>query len=551
MSASPDAAAQVVRATIDVRRFPWVRPLVGAYANDFTSVAPLYAGNPVDPSAWRNAIGRVQRAPRDRAALAALVEAQLERRQAPQAAREAASLLAHPDSVAVVTGQQAGLFGGPLYTLLKAINTLQLAARVRSESGTPAVAVFWIDEEDHDWNEIRTAHVLDADFALREATVPDVEGAGTRPIATLVLDEGINDALEQLDAALAPSEFKGEVMAELRRHYRPGVGMGQAFAGWIDRLLGRHGLVVFESADAKAKPLVAKLFAREFEHPGRTSALARQAAVEMARLGHEPQVEPAEDSVALFYVDGDGRRAIKRRGAGFAVDETAYGTDKLLAEVASSPSRFSPNVLLRPLVQDQLFPTVCYVGGPSELAYQAQLKTIYREFGIELPLLYSRTSITLLDSAAVRLLERHHLALDALQPQDDSTLNKLLEEQLPPSIERTMDDAERDIALHAQSLKREVAAVDPTLAGAVDTTVERMQESLKTLHHKIIQATKRKDETLRRQFTRTRTLAFPGGDPQERLLNLAFFLNRHGWGLCDRLLETLPLDMGKHFVMTV
>jgi uncharacterized protein YllA (UPF0747 family) len=114
-----------------------------------------------------------------------------------------------------------------------------------------------------------------------------------------------------------------------------------------------------------------------------------------------------------------------------------------------------------------------------------------------------------------------------------------------------MDDIERDIALQAQALKREVAVVDPTLVGAVDTTVERVQETLKTLHHKIIQASKRKDETLRRQFVRTRTLAFPGGQPQERILGLAFFLNRHGWALCDRLLEMLPLEMGKHFVMMI
>jgi bacillithiol synthase len=551
MSSSPEATAPAVKASIDVRRLPWVRPLVATYANDFASVASLYGGDPADPGAWRETIRRIQNTTRDRAAVAALIGRQLEQRQAPSEAREAAALLEKPDTVAVVTGQQAGLFGGPLYTLLKAINTLQLAERVRTETGVPAVAVFWIDEEDHDWNEIRTAQVLDANSALRSITVPDVEGAGSRPIASLVLDEGINAALDELAAVLTPTEFTGEVVAGLRAHYRPGAGMGRAFAGWLDRLLGRHGLIVFESADVTAKPLAADLFGREVGQPGRTSTLARQAATEMARLGHEPQVEPSEDSVALFYLDGGVRRPIKWRGPEFAVDDRPVSAAALQAEVQSSPARFSPNVLLRPLVQDRLFPTVCYVGGPSELAYQAQLKTIYREFGVELPLLYSRTSVTLLDSSALRFLEKHQLTVDALHTQDDSALNRLLESQLPPSIERTMDDAERDLALQAQALKREVSVVDPTLVGAVDTTVERIQESLKTLHHKIIQATKRKDETLRRQFVRTRMLAFPGGQPQERILNLAFFLNRHGWGLCDRLLEMLPLEMGKHYVMTV
>ena len=540
-----------VRAAIDVRRFPWVRPLVATYANDFPSIAGLFAGDPADPSAWRETITRVQHAPRDRAAVAALMGRQLERRSAPPEARQAAGLLQDPATVAVVTGQQAGLFGGPLYTLLKAITTLQLARRVREEHGTPAVAVFWIDEEDHDWNEIRTASVLDANFALRHVTLADVEGSGVRPIASLVLDAGINDALDELESALASSEFKAELLAGLRGHYRPGPTMSAAFAGWLDALLGRHGLIVFESADAMAKPLVADLFVHEVEHAGRTPALARQAGAEMARLGHQPQVEPAEDSLALFYIDAAGRRSIKRREGGFAIDDVPYTAEALRAEVQKAPERFSPNVLLRPVVQDRIFPTVCYVGGPSELAYQAQLKNIYREFGVELPLLYSRASATLLDSGAMRFLDRHHLSLDALHAQDDSALNKLLESQLPPTIERSLEDTDRDIALHAQALKREVAVVDPTLAGAVDTTVERMQETLKTLHHKIIQATKRKDETLRRQFMRTRMLAFPGGHPQERTLNIAFFLNRHGWALCDRLLDALPLEMGKHYVMTI
>src|SRR5207253_1406188 len=171
-------------------------------------------------------------------------------------------------------------------------------------------------------------------------------------------------------------------------------------------------------------------------------------------------------------------------------------------------------------VQDRLFPTVCYVSGPSELAYQAQLKNVYHEFGIEVPLLYPRASATLLDSAAARFLDRHPLPLETLHVQDDYVLNKLLESQLPPSIERTLEDAGRDVSRHAEALKAEVGSLDPTLVGAVGTTVDRIQESLKTLHHKIVQAAKRKDDTLRRQFQRTRNLTFPGGHQQERVLNV-------------------------------
>jgi len=543
------SAAGVVHAAIDLRRFPWIRPLVSAFTHNFNAVAPLFAGNPADESSWREAIDRVRRAPRDRERLAAALDRQLGRRSAPPEAREAARRLADSGTVAVVTGQQAGLFGGPLYTLLKAVTAIQLARRVEAEHGTPAVAIFWVDAEDHDWEEVRTAKVLDAELAVRQVALSPLDGAGHRPIASLVLDGGVESTMAALQQALAPSEFTGEMLERLRRHYAPGRSMATAFAGWLDELLGQAGLVVYESADPAMKPLAADVFTRELGNPCRTAQLARETGALMRTLGHAPQVEPVEDSVALFYLDGDGRRSIRRRGKDFVIGDTTKPAGDLTAEAESHPERFSPNVLLRPLVQDRLFPTVCYVCGPSELAYQAQLGGVYREFGVEVPLLYPRVTATLLDSAAVRFLDRSDVPLEALHAQDESALNRLLESQLPPGIETALNETERQIAERATSLKAAVTPIDPTLVGAVDTTVDRIRETLQTLHTKIIHATKRKDETLRRQFTRTRTLAFPGGHPQERVLNLAFFVNRYGPVLCDRLIEQLPLETDKHYVL--
>ena len=544
-------ATELVRDAIDLRRLPWIRPLVNAYFNDFSSVASLFAGNPSDPDAWRSAIQRVTRMSRNRTQLAAVVARQLDRRNAPDAARKAASLLASDQTVAIVTGQQAGLFGGPLYTLLKAITAIQQARRVQAEHGTPAIAVFWVDAEDHDWEEIRTARVLDQDFSLRQITLTDLDGAGSRPVASLTMDSGIQDTLIELETSLAQTEFTSEVMSAIRQRYRPGAGIASAFAGWLDDLLGRHGLVVFESADPDAKPLAADLFVHELDHPGRTAQLAKEAGAAMAKLGHDPQVEPGEDTVALFYNDGMGRRPIKRRGADFVVGEGTRPAAELRSEAREHPERFSPNVLLRPVVQDRLFPTVCYVPGPSELAYQGQLAAVYREFGVEMPLLYPRAAATLLDSGAARFLDRHPLPLESLQTRDESTLNRLLEGQLPPVLERTIEDTARELAERGETLKAAVVSIDPTLAGAVDTTVDRMRETLKTLQSKIIHATKRKDDTLRRQFTRTRALTFPDGHPQERVLSQVFFVNRYGLALADRLLEAMPLDTSKHYVLTL
>jgi bacillithiol biosynthesis cysteine-adding enzyme BshC len=434
--------------------------------------------------------------------------------------------------------------------LLKAVTALQLAERARMEHGVPAVAVFWVDSEDHDWEEVRSCPVLDGDLAVRAVALGQPEGAGELPVARIVLGPDAERAVAELEAALQPTEFTAELIGVLRDIYKPGVRMADAFARWMDRLLGSRGLVVFESADAAAKPFVAGLFARELEQPGHTATLALAAGEAMRSKGHEPQVVPQPDAVALFKLNG-GRRSIRARNGRFVIDEETVDAPALIAEAREHPERFSPNVLLRPLAQDTLFPTVAYVSGPSELAYLGQLKDVYRHFGVPMPLIYPRASITLLDSASTRFLARYGLPLEALRPQDEAALNHLLEAQLPASVEHALTAADRAIKEHMAALVDAVGQIDPTLSGAARTTLGRMEHDLRTLHNKIIHAAKKRDETLRRQFSRAQALAFPDGHPQERTLGLPFFLNRYGWALVDRLEAELPLETGKHYVLTI
>jgi bacillithiol biosynthesis cysteine-adding enzyme BshC len=535
---------------IDVRRFPWIRRLAGEYAWNFPSVESFFSGSPSSPDAWRDAVARAQAHPRKRDQMAAAILGQLGARRSPDAAKEAAARLRDPRAVAIVTGQQAGLFGGPLFTLLKAITTIQLAARVSAEHGVPTVPIFWVDAEDHDWDEVRACNVLDDALHYRTIALPEPPGANDVPVAWIRLDDSVNRAADDLALTMAPTEFTDSVLGALRLNYRPGVGMAEAFAGWMDGLLGGRGLVVFDGADPAAKSIAVDLFSREVASPGRTAALAIETGRALSARGHDPQVVPQEDGVALFRLDG-ARRPIRVRDGRFAIGDEAIDGAALAAEVAAAPARFSPNVLLRPLVQDTIFPTVCYVAGPSELAYLAQLGPIYGHFGIPMPLIYPRATATILDSASTRFLARYELPLESLQPQGEAALNKLLESQLPPSVEHSLHSATAAIEAQMSKVIEAVPAIDPTLAGAAKTTLGRMEHDLKTLHQKIIQAAKRRDETLRRQFARAQAQAFPAGQPQERALGIIFFLNRYGWGLVDRLIEDLPTEMGKHWVLTI
>jgi len=539
-----------VRIPVDVRRFPWIRRLAADYAYDFGAVAPFFSGDPSDRTAWADAIARSQAYERRRADIAAVIAGQQQRRNAPPRAREAGRLLADSRTVAIVTGQQAGLFGGPLFTLLKALTALKLANQVSRDHSVPVVAIFWIDAEDHDWEEIRSCTVFDADLTPRTVSLPPRPGAEPAPVATIKLDDAVVGALDETERVLPPTAFREDLLAELRRSYAPGTGMADAFGQWLEQVLGGRGLVVYDSSDARSKPLVSSVFARELSMPGQTVKLASLAGSDLIARGYHAQVHPQDDSAALFRIEG-GRRAIRRQDGQFIVGDERFPTDALLRQATERPTGFSPNVLLRPVVQDTIFPTICYVAGPNELAYLGQLRGVYQHFGVPMPLMYPRASATLLDSAAVRFLTKYKLPLEALQAQDEAALNELLRAQIPPVVEESFTVASQTIEQQMTRLVEAIPALDPTLEGAARSTLARMQHDLQTLHGKMIQAAKRRDETLRRQFIRARALAFPGGHAQERTIGFVSFLNQYGPALVERLDEELPLDLGRHWIVTI
>ncbi len=531
--------SESARIPVDIRRFPWVRKLAADYAFSFASLASFFSGDPSQPQSWSAAIERAQRHPRDRAAIARVLEAQLEARGAAPAAREAARRLADPRAVAIVTGQQAGLFGGPAFSLYKALTAVKLADRIQQEHGVPTVPVFWVEGEDHDWEEVSRCFILDVESRRRAIQLPPRPEAGRTPVARMIFGQEISDAVDELAAALPQTEFTAELLSDLRASYQPGRGMADAFARLLERMLGPHGLVVFDASDPAAKPLASAVFVRELEHAGRTWQLAGEAGDALVERGYHAQVTATDQPAALFHLDGT-RSPIQKADAA-----------RLRAEAQTSPHSFSPNVLLRPVVEDALLPTICYVSGPNELAYLAQLKAVYAHFGVPMPLLYPRLSITVLDSASLRFLARHELPLEELHARDESALNRLLAASLPASVDTALHDAQEAIERSMAVVVSAVPAVDATLEGAAKSTLGRLQHDFSALRGKVISAAKKRDETLRRQFFRAQAQAFPDGVPQERAIGGVSLFNRYGPALIGRLLSDLPLELGQHWMVTL
>lgn len=550
MAVPSDVSPVSASTAVDIRTFPWIRRLASDYAFAYANVSPFFAGDPATPAAWADTIARSQSYVRQPAEIARILAAQQEQRGAPPAARASAARLADPATRVVITGQQAGVFGGPLFTLLKALTAMKLAAKVEREHKVPVVPVFWIDAEDHDWPEVSGCTVLDTELAPVAIRVADLEGSGQLPIARLQLTAAGTAAVDELEAALPDSEFKTSIIESLRRAYAPGVGMATAFGTWIEEVLGPHGLVVYDSSDAAAKVLARDVFVKEVSEPGTTARIAAKAGDALVAKGYHAQATLADGTVSLFHLNSE-RLPVQVDGDQAFIGERALTRAELIEEARTNPEHFSPNVLLRPIVQDTVFPTICYVAGPNELAYLGQLKDVYAHFGVPMPLMYQRATATLADSATVRFLKKYELPLTALRAQDEAALNQLLESQLPPSVEQSLAAASAAIAERMAAVAAAVPQIDPTLEGTVKSTLGKLEHEVQSLHNKVIQAAKRRDETLRRQFQRAQALTFPQGHPQEREVGFVWFLNRYGPALVDRLIDELPLEMGHHWVLTI
>ncbi len=548
----PQATTVLGLDSIDLRRLSWTARFLEDYCHDFGRLEPFFVGPPTSPDTWRRAITERQKRSGAARGIADITTRQLTARGAPAEALAASARLRDSETVCVVTGQQAGLFGGPMFTLLKAMTAIKVARQVTAEHGVPAVPVFWVDAEDHDLAEINTCGVLTSDLEPRSVSL-SLAGAANRPASTVELPSSVTDVLTELRALLPPTEFSDDLFDQLSATYRPGVSIVDAFARWLELILGPHGLVVFDASDGAAKLLVQSIFSRELELIGQTSRLAAAAGDELTRLGYHAQVTPSPDAVSLFSLDG-GRNVIRRHNGdddSFDVGPDRQSVAELRRRVERDPSAFSPNVLLRPVVQDTLFPTVGYVAGPSELAYLGQLRKVYEHFDVPMPVICPRATVTLADRSMLKFLARYPVGFENLQAQDDGVLNRLLASLLPASVGQAVVEAEQAVASRLTALASQVSEVDPTLVGAVDTTRGKMERDIRQLRGKIVQAAKRRDETLRRQFHRARNQAFPGGDPQERSVSGVYFLNRYGPHLVDQLLDDLPVEIGQHWLVTV
>lgn len=451
-------------------------------------------------------------------------------------------------AVAVLCGQQAGLLSGPLYTIYKALCAVKLAAKLEGDLGRPVVPVFWIASEDHDFSEANHCYVQDKEGRPRRIQLELAHGG--EPIGQMALTEQAGrEVLAALAAAVPDSEFVAEIMAWLEEARSLAKTPVDWFARIIAKLFAGEGLVLFEPLLAEARMLAAGVFCQAIrQREALEAALALREAALRAE-GYQLQVE-REAGASLLMLMGKKRTALYWRDGHFVTRDGLFRQSEaeLLERAAASPELLSANVLLRPLVQDKIFPTVAYIPGPGEVAYFAQATALYPVFGIEQPQLWPRPGVTLVERRLAKYLEKYRVAEEEILLGLDEALAREIKKKSELDIESIFAHLRGHLALEYEHLKRDLVKLNPQLSVLADKNLTLVFKQVSYLEDKTREEDKKKNEVMLRHFLALEQTLKPNGKLQERVFCLLPFLLKYGPVFWEQLVSEFPHQPGHHLL---
>lgn len=514
---------------------PGTSALFADYLYRFQRVAPFYEHDPHDADSFRRAAAAIQLPDERRQSVVAALR---------QINGDCAGLdqLELPGTVAVVTGQQVGLFSGPAYTVYKALTAARVAQTLTA-SGIRAVPVFWLATEDHDLAEIDHSFVFDAQHhPVRLNAVSG--GRASQPVGGI---EIIDSPIDGLRSALNGLPYADEVVELVADCYQPGRTYGEAFRHLLRRLLAGYGLVFIDPMQPAIREIAAPFLASALENDATLAGAATARSEALVSAGYHAQVL-FEPQTSFFFQLRDGLRLSLRRKDG----EYHHGTHTVSREeLLANPAALSPNALLRPVMQDYLLPTVAYIGGPAELAYLAQSQVLYQSLLGRMPVALPRSGFTLMDLRARKLLDKHELSLsDCLHGEPH--LRALIAERLvPPSLSATFDEVEIGTRTGLERLQSTLRAFDPTLSDAMEKSKAKVLYQLEKNRKKAARESLRRDTAAAENASHLSSLVFPERHLQERYYSILPFLAEHGPSLVDTTFEHTHVGCPDHQLLIV
>lgn len=507
--------------------------LVADYLTRRPSALAFFRGDPTLAASYAAAAEAVT-ARFDRAARARAVECVHASTPAVQARLDR---LVEEDGFFVTTGQQPGLFTGPLYSVYKALTAVQLARALEDILGRPVIPLFWVASEDHDWREVDHTWTVSISNQLRRVELDNAPERGDRPVHRVPMDAAIIRVLDEFLSLFPDNDFKPECARGLRSAYAPGNSLSEAFTQVLAEWLGPLGMAFVDASSLPLKRASRTLFTAVLEGAVEQEALLGRTAKRLQEAGYHVQVPILAGGVNLFFEGGSGRERVYRSGRNFRLRHSGelLTRRRILDEAHADPRVLSPNVLLRPVVEGAVFPVVSYVAGPGEIAYFAQLRDLFELCGMRMPVIHPRFSVTVIEPKIRKVLDKLGLSLQDLSRPFGELAGRVVQDDVPDGVRQALEDLRGGIGRGVEELSRAAATVDPTLKGPAKHVRTVAFDALEQMRRKIIHSLKREKQTKLRQLEKAQVHLYPRGGPQERSLNACYYLMRYGREFLDAL----------------
>lgn len=453
-------------------------------------------------------------------------------------------------AAAVVTGQQVGLFGGPLFGIFKALTAVKLAHEA-SARGVDAVPIFWLATEDHDLAEVNHTAMPTPDGQL-ETLVSSARGIEDAPVGPIQFASDINPLVEAAATLLGLSP----VSEWLRESYREGETLGSGFARLFARLFADWGVILLDGSDPELDRIAAPLYRAAVEQAIAIDQGLLTRGRELESAGYHQQVKVTPSSTLLFIFREGARTVIQRKVNGdssvdFIAGDERITKDELLQRISDNPEDFSPNVLLRPVVQDYLLPTLAYTGGAAEVAYFSQVAVVYQTLLGHVTPVLPRFSATLVDAKAQRLLDKYDLSPTDVFQGPDALKHELASRTLPADLQAAFDKAFAALEQCVEAIRGSLARLDTTLVDAANRAGSKMQYQLEHLRSSAARAELRQSEVLERHAVFLSNLLFPNKALQEREIAGVYFVARFGPELLKLLYDHVHSECLDHQIISL
>jgi bacillithiol biosynthesis cysteine-adding enzyme BshC len=518
------------------------------FINKSEKIAGFYPLHFKDESAWRLLTDKIKEKNADYNAVSEIIRRQNINLGASQETLDNIDKLSAGNAFAIVTGQQATIFTGPLYTIYKALTAIKLSKYLSEKYQADFIPIFWTESNDHDFEEANHIYLLDQNSDSVKLEYTPSQYTPDSSIKNISIEDGFAEVINTLEGYVHDTEFKNSIFEIIRKSYQLSQSLSYGFGQMMTHLLGKYGLVMLDPSDPELKSIMSPIFKREIEFPLRSMEIVNSAGKELESLGYESQIEKSEDSTCLFIEEDKTRRKLYFRNNYFEIDGTnlVLSKNELLETLQIASWRFSPNVALRPVIQDYLLPTAAYIAGPGEISYFAQLNKLYEHFGVNMPIIYPRASFTIVESKVQRVIEKNELELSDMQENYESLFSRISKEKSSDKLEGLIEPSRSEIEGILKELSSQLFEIDTNLGNVAESIRKKIDQQINILKDKAYQIQRSRDDTMRNQIKRACMNIYPDGKPQERTFNIVQYLVLYGTQFLDEIESVIALDDIRH-----